>query len=187
VQDWVSNGYLETPNTLLPSSPPSHVVFADPVHVIDTAQNKGVLSSLGTVGREDGTSPTSNTKMLSRTELSLKSYPASLLTPMKVFMFDFGIYLARAKAFSSFLVLTFSSVLENTSLGTHIPWGHHLDPRIHLLLRPGQGVHVDVVLHVVELQAEVIPGHVQVELVSEYLSNLVNAQNLDQVNLRKGF
>ena len=57
--------------------------------------------------------------------------------------------------------------------------GGNPDP---LLLSVGQSVHVDVALHVVKLQSEVVPGHVQVELVPKDLSHLIDVQNLDQVN-----
>ena len=57
--------------------------------------------------------------------------------------------------------------------------GGNPDP---LLLRVGQSVHVDVALHVVQLQSEVVPRHIQVELVPKDLSDLVDIQDFDQVN-----
>ena len=45
-----------------------------------------------------------------------------------------------------------------------------------------QRVHVDVGLHVVQLQTEVVPGHVQAKLVAEYLADLIDVKNLDQVD-----
>ena len=49
-------------------------------------------------------------------------------------------------------------------------------------LRVSQSVHVDVAFHVVQLQPEVVPCHVQVELVPKDLSDLIDVQDLDQVN-----
>ena len=46
-----------------------------------------------------------------------------------------------------------------------------------------ESVHADVSLHVEQLQPEVVPGDVEVELVSQLLTNLVNLKNGDQVNL----
>ena len=59
------------------------------------------------------------------------------------------------------------------------------DQRRHpdsLFLCVRQSVHVDVRLHVVQLQSEVVPSHNQVELVAKNLIDFVDVQNLDQVN-----
>ena len=60
--------------------------------------------------------------------------------------------------------------------------GRHPDS---LLLCVRQRVHVDVRLHVVQLQTEVVPSHVEVELVAKDLPNFIDVQNLDQVYLDK--
>ena len=57
--------------------------------------------------------------------------------------------------------------------------GRHPDA---LLLCVRQRVHVDVLLHVVQFQTEVVPSHVEVELVAKDLADLVDVQNLDQVD-----
>ena len=51
---------------------------------------------------------------------------------------------------------------------------HQLGYPDALLLLGSEGVHVDVHLHVVQLQPEVIPSDVQVELVGELLSYFIN-------------
>ena len=59
------------------------------------------------------------------------------------------------------------------------------DQRRHpdsLFLCVRQCVHVDVRLHVVQLQPEVVPSHVEVELVAKDLPDFVDVQNLDQVD-----
>ena len=48
-----------------------------------------------------------------------------------------------------------------------------------LFFRVRQGVHVDVTLHVVELEPVVVPHHGQLELGGEQLTDLVEFQNLN--------
>ena len=45
-------------------------------------------------------------------------------------------------------------------------------------------VHVEVGLHVEQLQPEVVPGDVEVELVAQLLPNLINLKDGDEVNLK---
>ena len=52
-----------------------------------------------------------------------------------------------------------------------------------LLLPGGEGVHVDVGLHVMEHQTEVIPCQKQAELSDKSLTYLINLKNCIQINL----
>ena len=56
-----------------------------------------------------------------------------------------------------------------------------------LFFRVRQGVHVDVGLHVVEHQTEVIPCQKQAELSDKSLTYLINLKNCIQINLEEAF
>ena len=62
------------------------------------------------------------------------------------------------------------------------PEDYDWHPNALFLIR-GQSVHVDVGLHIEELQAEIIPGDVELELDEDILADLIDVQDGDEVHL----
>ena len=73
-------------------------------------------------------------------------------------------------------------VIDRADHALRVGEGQTRDPD-HVPLAVRQGVHVDVPLHVEELDPVVVPHHGQLELGREQLTDLVEFQNLIQLHL----